>query len=866
MQHAIGQGILAAWLPIVLALFRAIGPARALPLALFGGFLLLPRWPECGWPVLGLVVLDKRTLTGLAIALWVACFDRARLSRFRPGLVDLPLLGLVLVPLASAAVNGSGAIRGSIDQSFVHLMEWGVPYLAARVYYDDAEGPSRLARQIAWAGLACVPVIAFESTFGPSCYLANLAYGIHPMGVQTHARLGGWRPEAMLSNGLELAEWMALAATLSLWMWSIDGWRARMVPGWLSTPILGLAALACRGVYGYAVLAIGLATIPLVFLTRSRVPLLALALVPPIYVAARVGGLWDGQVLVTLAERAGNRDTTAIRIRAEDGVLGQVRGLGLILGQGGRWPDWSTDGQWPTTLKGSGLVGLALLYATMLVPAALIVSQSPARSTLATPETGLALVIILHAISILHNTSLIVAVPMACGLLAGLARSRPTQTGRGPTRGGSRVATAEGGHATYRLGEINATADVPRVDAGRLVVVLAMACLLYVLGHARVDGQEAARFVGGLGSALLFGAAGAAVAGLGPRPLARAASFGLAFAVLGISFNLALHASSRPTWSADILQGLALAAVVVAGWKGLTGGSPWAFAGLAALTATWWAFEGSARPFPGSQYLYASALDGSSLFPVLPWLSLAAIGASLVRASASACSASAIGFALAAMASWTGLRPFGPPVKFPLNPTYALLGASIVSAAFAASGPALRWRPGRVAASWLGRRWLLFFYVHLAIALGLSRAGLTSPVLCWPALAVLSMAATWAISWAADLVRPSFRGPIPWAVLALATVAVGVVPGLPPVAVLAVAWPVGLIFAALHDELATWILGPPTLDAAPVASGSSGVLAARVAVVVAVLVAPELARRLPPPIGLGPSSTVDAGSARDGFP
>ena len=32
-------------------------------------------------------------------------------------------------------------------------------------------------------------------------------------------RLGGWRPEGFLGNGLELAAWMALTTVMAAWLW-----------------------------------------------------------------------------------------------------------------------------------------------------------------------------------------------------------------------------------------------------------------------------------------------------------------------------------------------------------------------------------------------------------------------------------------------------------------------------------------------------------------------------------------------------------------------------------------------------------------------------------------------------------------------
>jgi hypothetical protein len=850
----IALGVLAAWGPIVLAVFRAAGPRMGSLVGLLGGFLLLPRSPMAGWMESGPLVLDKRTIPGLAVALGIALFDRRSLTRLRAAWVDLPALAFVLVPLLSGLAHAPGALVGSINQTWIHLLEWGVPYAVGRLYFVEGDGPKRLGTAVAVAGLLYVPVVAFEAILGPSWYLAGMFYGINYFEGMV-SRQGGWRPETLLSNGLELAEWMALAATLATWMWVCARWRPRPIPSWLPAPILIAASLAARGVYGDAVLAIGLLSTALTRVTASRIVLMALTLVPPAYLSARISEAWDGRVLVELARKAGNASTTGMRIDGEDRFIAETKQQGLLLGSGGRYPDWGADGRWIATLRASGVVGVLAQYAALLGPAAFLIWRRSGRPPALSSELGLALFVLLHAIDSLHNTALIVPAPLLCGALAGAALSV-----RNPG-GGHATYRVGGGHATYRVGDVASSRAT--VDDRRLLAFPAVACLLYVFGHAPVAGLEASKFVGGLGAAVLFASVGAAVASAPARALGRVAGFALAFAALGVSFNLALHPSTRPVFSADILQGLALSGLIAAGWRALVGTGRMGYLALVAPSLAYWV-AGSAWPaFPGSQYFYASGAGEASLFPVIPWLALTALGAWLAGSTSSVAGILAAGFAAATALAWWAGPPLGPALKFPMNPTYALASASAASLALAVVTLAMRWRWSRGAATWLGERWLLFFYLHFAVADGLARLGLTQPLVCWPALLALSVAATWLVSEATSRVRSVFQKSLTWLILGASTLAVGLAPGLPAAAVLGLAGVLGILFASRWDELATLALGRPVAarpsSTAPVSLGVRYGL--RLALVAAILIAPEVARRLPAPIGSRGSSGSPGRSA-----
>ena len=426
---------LAVWVPLTMILFRALGPRRASLISILGGFLLLPIEQDPGIRF-GLFIINKRSVTGLALLAGVLAFDPRTLIRARPRWVDIPMFAFALLPLASLAANGFAAHQGSLARVFLNFAEWAVPYLIGRLYFGDREGPGRAATGVVVAGLASVPIFGFEALMGPRWYLAGLVYGIAPHEHMV-ARLGGWRPEGFQTNGIEAATWLALSATLAAWLWLRGGWRPSKAPAWVPPLVLTLATLASRGVYGYANLFIGMASAVLTHFFRTRVVLVVLALLPPAYVAARVTGLWSGAELVRLTSVTGREGTVAYRLGAEDAYIKKVIEHGPLLGFGGTesaiYDYWAkghlwADGWWVQQLQSGGVVGVsAFLLAMFLLPAGLGLALPAGRDGGASPGSiarGLTLFVLLHSLASVHNMDLINATPLLGGALVGLFLSR----------------------------------------------------------------------------------------------------------------------------------------------------------------------------------------------------------------------------------------------------------------------------------------------------------------------------------------------------------------------------------------------------------------------------------------------------------
>jgi hypothetical protein len=454
VDRSLIRAVLIGSIPLIALLVRTLGPRRAALIAILGGYLFLPNVFLQLVP--GRIGFGKPDAIAAGLVLGIVVFDRAALGRARLRWLDLPMLAWVLYPLAGFLTEGRFAPWDVAEMIYRRTTGSLVPYAAGRLYFGDDEGTRSIGVGIVLAALVMVPVCAFETIMGPEWYLNGLIYGI-PYRAEMVARLGGWRPEGFLGNGIELATWMAMGGALAFWLAIGDrAWPSRWGPSWWPPLVLVLTVAACRGLYGYVALGLGLAAAVLTRTLRTRWVLVALALVAPAYMALRISGTWSAGSLPGLVEFAGKASSIGFRIAAEDAVMRSVLARHPTLGYGVHiwnapvvhetittWP----DGAWLLTLWEGGLVGLALsLAAIHLFPAGLALARPPGRPRpweAGAAAWGLVLVSILHMTDSLHNPSPFLPTALIAGALAGrsLSRTKDRTYHIGP-RPASRPATA----------------------------------------------------------------------------------------------------------------------------------------------------------------------------------------------------------------------------------------------------------------------------------------------------------------------------------------------------------------------------------------------------------------------------------------
>jgi hypothetical protein len=562
--------------------------------------------------------------------------------------------------------------------------------------------------------------------------------------------------------------------------------------------------------YSYIYLAVGLTVAFLTQTLRTRLLILALAAVVPLYIDLRYFGILDRQWLTSLDlfKRMAKEGSLNIRLLQEDEVFDAIGVTGTWFGTGVnvfrfkyvrplmRYP--SFDSLWNPLLFTGGFIGMTLHYlASHVAPIFLaLVSprERPDRRAAGSPAWGLALFSALVMVSTLQNAS---ALPTLMALIGG------AMAGQAVTRRAwTRVESAP--HRAPSEGSSSVPQAVP--------LVAALACVLLVLADGPALGRPVMPNIPSSVAALMFAVAGWAGSWAAGRfPVARVVIYGLMVGALGLSWNLLRQPDGHPLTSADLFQGMSVCGVTVALWRKKWGESVWAESVLGIVPMVVHFLAGPYLPeVPGSQYLWSGSVGGgAALFPLCPWLTLAVLGAWASRERPGFNLVMAGLFAAAAGVAWAVAGARGGPWVSSGNLASLMLACAAVGLAFALAQVLSRHEPTRRALRWLGARWLVFLFVHGLVILATGRLDvLWSSLDVWVVVGLGSLALTWLVWAALAPLKPWFRQPFPWFVLMAAVLVAGLVPGIPPWIVAVVGGGVGLFFGAhygaLASSVATW--------------------------------------------------------------
>ncbi len=362
------------WIPLILLLFLLLPPRRAVIVAFIGAWLFLPM---AGYSIAGLPDFTKMTATSYGAMLGVVLFDAARLIRFRPSWIDIPIVVYCAVPMASSLTNDLGIYDGT-SAVVGTVITWGIPYFIGRLYFSDLAGLRELAIGIFVGGLVYVPLCLYEIRMSPQ--LHTIIYGFHQHSFAQTKRFGGWRPTVFMQHGLMVGMWMVTASLIGVWLWRAKTLRQiRGVPMALLVPVLLATTILCKSFGALVLLVGGLGALFAANMTRSRVAVWCLILVIPVYLVARIGLRWDGAETVDLIAMVNDERAGSFATRLENEVLLVEKAMQRpVFGWGG----WSrnrvyddsgrnitiTDSLWIIVLGRHGLVGLTAYFLVLLLP------------------------------------------------------------------------------------------------------------------------------------------------------------------------------------------------------------------------------------------------------------------------------------------------------------------------------------------------------------------------------------------------------------------------------------------------------------------------------------------------------------------
>ena len=427
---------LLGWIPLTIALFAFLPPRRAVMVSVAGGYLVLPT---ASIPLSGLPDYDKMMAATVGIVIGTLIFQPNRLIEFRLHWFDLPILCWLVSPMLSSLQNGLGAYDG-LSASFVTFFRWILPYFIGRLYLGDLEGLREFALAVVWGGLVYIPLIMLEMRLSP--FIKGVVYGMYQW---EGLRLGSYRPIVFLTTGLELGMWMTGVCLFAVWMWRCGALEriAGLSYGTFFVPVIVVITILCRSSGALVLLTVGLTVLWTSTRFNSKLPLIALLLVAPLYYGVRMSGLWTGDNLVSFVEQLNAERAQSLGFRfACENVLIQKAVEQPVFGWGG-WgrsrvrdengKDWAvTDGVWIIYLGNYGCFGLFSWTSLLLLPPWLFVLRFPVQQW-KTPTGGppalVATILGLYIIDCLLNGFINLLYVVGAG---GLMCAYPVQSRRRP--------------------------------------------------------------------------------------------------------------------------------------------------------------------------------------------------------------------------------------------------------------------------------------------------------------------------------------------------------------------------------------------------------------------------------------------------
>jgi len=430
--------VMFGWIPFVFYLFMRFPPQRAVITSFIIAWLFLP---QAKFPLPGLPDYTKMSATCYGILLATVVYDAARLTSFRFGWLDIPMLIWCLCPIPSSLTNDLGLYDG-VSSALAQTVAWGLPYFLGRLYLSNLEGLRQLAIGIFAGGVAYIPFCLVENFTGPLLHLK--VYGFNAFNDWSQARrYGGWRPVVFMNHGLMVGVWMMAATLIGIWLWKTGTlkklWNIpinRLVYALIVTFILA------RSTGAYVLLLLGVLFLFTAKWFRTALPVLILIIGISSYLYLGVTGTFTSEQTIAGLSQVFSEDrvaSLAFRFKNEEVLGAKARermmfgwggyGRALIYDQNGKQLT-IPDSLWIVTFGNRGLLGVICITAVLLLPVFCFLTFRYRANLWSHPKVApaavLAVILSLYMLDCVLNAMVNPMFSLTCGGISGLAMATET--------------------------------------------------------------------------------------------------------------------------------------------------------------------------------------------------------------------------------------------------------------------------------------------------------------------------------------------------------------------------------------------------------------------------------------------------------
>ncbi len=372
-------------IPVIFYLFMRFPAQRAVIISFVVAWLFLP---QVSYPIPILPPLTKISTACYGILLATIIYDTERITTFKPGWLDIPIVIWCLCPIISQVSNGGSPI----SPTFLQIVTWGAPYFLGRLYLGSLDGLRQMAIGIFAGGLAYIPFTLIEGVKGP--ILHQMVYGISAFEDWGQARrMGGWRPVVFMQHGLMVGVWMMTAAIIGIWMWqtgALKKFQGRNIKTLVI--VLTISFFLCRSTGAYSLFGIGLLILFCAKWFRTSLPLLFVIGYIAFYLYMAASGQFSSEEVMSVINPIfGEERGASLKFRFDmEEILGDKARQRFLFGWGdaggnrvynGYGKDISvTDSLWIIAFGLYGAVGLASLFSSLLLPVVVFCMKYPART------------------------------------------------------------------------------------------------------------------------------------------------------------------------------------------------------------------------------------------------------------------------------------------------------------------------------------------------------------------------------------------------------------------------------------------------------------------------------------------------------